>query len=267
MTDEIDLDPHIRAFEILSDRVSNLEDGIAAIRRSQQSVEMRKFGELDGSLFGLPPHCRLERLDDLEEELEDVPEEVFRRLPSQPTSYMKGAVIDVRCKCCECKIPTKSVRPDLTNILDGLKVCQIAPCEKYNIASQHEYICDEARQVYLERQISAPNFKCLQLRAFAGYFRFGCAAREETGERFDKYIDLAIESMRYHQDWRRCVDTITIAQLEPEALSYSWHRNWSRCKLLNAEKLQEHKERLDVLSEWEDYVQNHPLLACKPKTQ
>lgn len=262
MTDEADLDPHIRAFEILSDRVSNLEDGIAAIRRSQQSVEMRKFGELDGSLFGLPPHCRLERLDDLEEELENVPEEVSRRLPSQPTLYMRGAVIEIRCKCCECKIPSRDVRPDLVDILDGLKLFELDPCEKYNIVSQHEFISHELSQLYLERQIRAPGFKWLQLRPpAAGRFRFGCATHEEDGERFDKYVDLAIESMRYHQDWKCCVTGIRIAQLEPEALTYSWHQQWSHCKLLDAEKVQEHKERLDVLCEWEDYVEKHPLLV------
>jgi hypothetical protein len=48
----MDLDPHIQAFEILSDRVSNLEEGLKHLLAQAERQEMRAYGKLNHSLLG-----------------------------------------------------------------------------------------------------------------------------------------------------------------------------------------------------------------------
>jgi hypothetical protein len=47
------MDPHIQAFEILSDRVSNLEDNVGILLGTAQHRELRAYGEIDGQLWGI----------------------------------------------------------------------------------------------------------------------------------------------------------------------------------------------------------------------
>ncbi|KAJ3041690.1 hypothetical protein HDV00_008777 [Rhizophlyctis rosea] len=46
-------DPHIQAFDILSDRVSNLEEGINLLISNAKHRELRAYGALDSSLWGI----------------------------------------------------------------------------------------------------------------------------------------------------------------------------------------------------------------------
>jgi hypothetical protein len=46
-------DPHIQAFDLLSDRVSNLEEGLNLLISNAKHRELRAYGALDGSLWGL----------------------------------------------------------------------------------------------------------------------------------------------------------------------------------------------------------------------
>ena len=56
----MDLDPHIQAFEILSDRVSNLEEGMKHLLVQAELQEMRAYGKLNHSLlsFRVPIYRR-----------------------------------------------------------------------------------------------------------------------------------------------------------------------------------------------------------------
>jgi hypothetical protein len=53
------MDPHIQAFEILSDRISNLEDTVAALAESARLNEITTYGPLNFKMLGLP--CPISR--------------------------------------------------------------------------------------------------------------------------------------------------------------------------------------------------------------
>jgi len=60
--DDVQLGPFIQAFEILSDRMSNVEEGVSLLLGNARQRECRAFGELDNRILGIP--CPVVRLPD-----------------------------------------------------------------------------------------------------------------------------------------------------------------------------------------------------------
>jgi len=71
-----DIDPHIQAFEVLSDRISNLEDAVASLTDSARLQERTTYGRLNHRLLGLP--CSTTR--------HKPTERVASRVPGAPAS-------------------------------------------------------------------------------------------------------------------------------------------------------------------------------------
>jgi hypothetical protein len=56
-----DLKAFISAFELLSDRISTLQEDMALVRNAVIQTESSKYGLLAGSAFGFPPSCEVYR--------------------------------------------------------------------------------------------------------------------------------------------------------------------------------------------------------------
>ena len=57
----VDLHPFIKAFEIVSDRLSNLEEMLLTVKDAQLMTESLRYGILNNTLFGFPRTCQVER--------------------------------------------------------------------------------------------------------------------------------------------------------------------------------------------------------------
>ena len=115
-------DPHIQAFTILSDRVSNLEDNISSIKAGLCINEMRKSGKLCNTLLGYPFAIRCLRADDMGDE----------------GAFFDSAVVEISCICpvsCPAEmVPDDKLGTEVENIRPTFSAGYVLPSDENWVA-------------------------------------------------------------------------------------------------------------------------------------
>ena len=85
------VDPIIKAFEILSDRISDLQDAVDLVRKTQVQTESLRYGNVSACAFGFPESCSLTRRK----------EELPKRYPNnQPCElFLNCVVVEIYFRC------------------------------------------------------------------------------------------------------------------------------------------------------------------------
>lgn len=144
-TKEVELDPHIQAFTILSDRVSNLEEGLSGILESAKLQEQRVYGSLNHRLLGIPfPVFRHPAVSN---------EPYQQPLPTVSNLVIEMQGAKLLCWCSHkdfCKImPFTS--EELQRILEKDRFEELVTCREVGIHSAHRHICGEALERHIHR--------------------------------------------------------------------------------------------------------------------
>lgn len=92
-----DIDPHIQAFEVLSDRISNLEDAVAILIESARAQESTTYGTLNHRALGLPCATVRHRADErMKTRAPGAPEHVSALIVKFPDITFEH-ILNLRC--------------------------------------------------------------------------------------------------------------------------------------------------------------------------
>lgn len=163
----VEIAPVIQSFEIVSDRISNLEESIGILLAHARHREVRTFGELDHRLLGLP--CPVTRYED--ETLEQFRGDPPRRLENRAEAKVRALIVEYE--------GLSNLRVCHNNEMHCRTPCAageyLTPCENARVAgrcctsqsaamhSTQEWVCEEilTRKFEYARLQSAVLARCV----------------------------------------------------------------------------------------------------------
>ena len=257
-----DLDATIKAFEILSDRVSNVEEHLLSLVRNARFDQMCKFGHISGTMFGFTPGCDIllerDRKPDPGGGCDDPGGGPFRH---------SGVIMrfEFSGKDCDCHKwnPYHNLPEDPSYYEAIEKETQVALlCSAVHVESFHKWLDEEALERYLLQKLPLPrNLKSINLLHVEedNIFSVSILSKENRGSTLDVYLDLARTICRQFHARTACWEGVTIFPIWPLALRHHRLSAWLKFNDSRDEYVKERDRGEDMHDRIISYLMNHPF--------
>ena len=261
---EIDLDPTIKAFECLSDRVSNVEECLGALLEATQHHYQQRIGHIPSSLFGFPKSCDVYLGNEFQvgfepAHLNDLGSRQFRT---------EAAILDFSIRDCVCPDKfTFDVLPKPRSYYEELDDNQEGHLTTHQEAleSPFQSLDEEIMRRVICNFDLPERFRGLSLiNAYhKRSFTVGVLSTDHSGCEMIEYLSLAKTILSYLHPARSCWKEIIATDVRPAPLQHHVLSQWiSNCK--DDSKKQEWKQKRDALPSTHtsrvEYLESHSAL-------
>jgi hypothetical protein len=156
----LELDPNIQAFNIIDERLSNIEENQALFKEALQLEEMRRSGPLNRKLLGFPFNIdRRLRSDESNKDTTPFPDAAIVTVVPQCDYETNPSHYD--CCCFSTTAPERKMLSDseINSLLSqvGTDDCEAGACHQtrnHGVSSVYRYVCEEALERLYAQKLS-----------------------------------------------------------------------------------------------------------------
>ena len=216
MLPQVDLDATIKAFEILSDRVSNVEDRLDTLLDVSLHDHQQRYGEVPSSLFGFPRSC------DIVLEQEHLSKNQLTR-----PSRSDAVIMHFSFRACKCpyKFGYGDDLPEPRSYYEDLEEKYEKPLVNADLGidSTFEFLFEEVKQRVIRRIALSPRFQNISVVSHEwddSAFAVSLMSTDSAGEKTCEFLGAARDMLRFLHPGRSCWKRVSLWDVERAPLQH-----------------------------------------------